>query len=138
MADEKRPQQTTQQPQQPQQVDRIAILEAQIANLQKLLAAQQPLLTPLQEEEVREKFHDAKVKELSLSCQERTQKRARDLWHDSTEYPVKVADVPEIFIPARNELEAQGRYNHLCGINGVDAAHRYIIGKPVTVQRAAS
>lgn len=135
MADEKRPQQTTQQPA-PAQADRIAVLEAQIANLQKLLAAQQPLLTPLQEEEVREKFHDAKVKELSLSCQERTQKKAREMWKDPTEYPVRVADIPEILIPARNEIEAQGRYNHLCGINGVDAAHRYIVGKPV--QNAAS
>ncbi len=114
------------------ETDRLAQLEAQIANLQKLLAAQQPVLQPIKLDQDREQELKERQEELSRTCQERTQAIARKMWQDSpTEYPVRVADVPEIYIPARSSEEAKGRYDVLCGINGVDPKHRYQIGKPV-------
>ena len=115
-----------------------AILRDRFANIEKMLAMQAPVTTAIVREAEREAEYERKKAELGKSCQERTQIEARRRWTDaSVEYPVKVADVPEIFIPARGPEEAKGRFDALCGILGVDQKHKYVIGAPVAAPCAA-
>lgn len=114
-----------------------ALLRDRLANIERTLAMQSPVTTPLVREAEREAEFERKKAELGLSCQERTQIEARRRWKDApTEYPVKVADVPEIKIPARSPEEAKGRFDSLCGIIGVDPKHKYVIGTPEASQAA--
>lgn len=125
--------------------DRLAQVEAEnaalkdrLANVEKLLAMQQPVTAPIKESMDREAEFELRKNDLSLSVKERTQAIARKRWTDSkTEYPVQVADVPLFMIPARSPEEAKGRYDVLCGILGVDSKHKYQIGQPVNVTNAA-
>lgn len=126
--------------------DRTAQLEkqlsdmaAQMAVMQRLLAAQSPVTTPLMQDAEREAEFEKKKEWLTLSCKERTQKMARERWKDSTtEFVVSVADMPEIYIPARSPEEGKGRYDSLCGINGVDSQHKYRISGPVPAPQQAA
>lgn len=102
-------------------VSEVEELRHRVAAMEKLLAAQQPVLQPVAQAQEREREVQAKVAELSQSVTGRSQAEARRRWRDSaTEYPVSVADVPEILIPARSPEEARARYDQLCGINSVD------------------
>lgn len=97
-----------------------AALQDRLQNIEKLLAMQQPVTAPIAAQMKREEEFERKKAELSMTCQERTQLEARRRWQEPTEYKVKVADVPEISIPARSREEAKGRYDELCGILSVD------------------
>ena len=133
MADEKKPMSDVAQLRAENEV-----LQNRLATIEKLLAAQQPVLQPIKLIQDRDEEFAERQKWLNKTCQERTQEIARKKWNDSTtEYPVKVADVPEIMVPARSPEEAKGRYDVLCGIIGVDSKHKYQIGKPVAAQVAA-
>lgn len=127
--------------------DRVAQLEQEnaalhdrLANIEKLLAYQRPVITPLAQELAAEEAFQKKKAELSLSCVERTQAEARKRWKDSeTEILVSVtgspaSGLPEIRIPARSKEEAKGRYDELCGILSIDTTkHKYTYGQPVPI-----
>ena len=112
-------------------MNEIADLKAQIANLQKLIAAERPAALPAKLMQDREAEYQEKVKELSRSCLDRTQEFAVKRWGgDSGVGWYRVWIKPEnghaepgtlvLIIPARSEHEALGRYRELNGIRSLD------------------
>lgn len=110
---------------------RLQQMEAQLNNLQKLMAAERPVLLPTKLSHDREQWYQDMVKEIgTLSNLEKTQKVAIERWGDETEdrYLVDVMvpkgtskpDLHPMIIPARNKYEAKGRYEELFGINSLE------------------
>jgi hypothetical protein len=123
-------------PKKPEVVDvaalqtQVSALQDQIANLQKTIAVERPVALPARIAQEREEAFEAMQAELGKSCSQRTQEAAEKLWgaDTKTRYVVKVADQPELKIPARSPEEAKGRYDKICGIRTIDAdKHQYRI-----------
>lgn len=122
--------------QDPAQSDRIAQLESQITNLQKLIANERPIQLPAKLSQDREAWYQKLVIELSVACLERTQAVAYERWGGETdmryEVDIKVQkgqpkpDLHPMIIPARSEYEAKGRYEELFGITAIDATIKIV------------
>lgn len=130
-----------------QQPDRLAQVEAEnaqlrdrLANIEKFLALQAPVTTPIKQAQDRDEEFEKLKKVIVTPAKVQTQNIARRRYTDSTkEYAIKIVslktgkeEIPEILIPARSVEEAKGRYDALCGILGVDSERaKYVIGPPV-------
>src|SRR3954470_21399742 len=90
----------------------VEALQASLDTVNKLLSAQQPVLQPVKLAQDRDEAFQKKAAEMAKPCTQRTQEEAERRWGNDTptRYPVAVADVPEIMVPARSPEEAKGRY----------------------------
>lgn len=117
-----------------------AELKARLTNLEKVLALQIPVTTPLKTMQDRDEWFEQTKDAIDQPCEVRTQIEARRLWQEATEYPVSVMPVkptgpksgmPAVLVPARSPEEARGRYDKLCGITSVDTdKQKHVIGEP--------
>lgn len=123
-----------------------ADLKDRLTNLERYLAHREPVLSPaMQQKELEAKMEKVQT-EICRPAQVITQEIADKRWQEAKKYPVKVVhlktgktEIPEIFVPARNPEEAQGRYNVLCGILSVDNREaEYIIGQPIGTAQATA
>ncbi len=98
-------------------------LTAQVANMQRTMAVERPIAVPLRREQEREEEFERMKEELSKPPLQRTQEAAERLWGKDTKdrYAVEVPGHLKLLIPARSPEEAEGRYNKISGITGIDA-----------------
>jgi len=104
-------------------MQQVADLTATVNNLQRTISVERPVAMPLRREQDREEEFERWKAELSKPPQQRTQEAAERLWGKDTKdrYSVQVPGHLSLLIPARSPEEAQGRYDKISGITGIDA-----------------
>jgi hypothetical protein len=104
-------------------IQQNAELAAQVNVLNRTMSVERPMALPLKRAQDREEEYERLKSEYSKTCLQRTQEAADRLWAKDTKdrYRVKVPGHLELLIPARSPEEAEGRYNKISGITGIDA-----------------
>lgn len=104
-------------------IAQVESLTAQVQSLQRTMAVERPLAMPLKIAQDREEQFGRMKAEISKSPLQRTQEAAERLWGKDTNdrYSVQVPGHLSLLIPARSPEEAEGRYNKISGITGIDA-----------------